>query len=320
MTGLQISATVEEFMRKPEFVQGSVFSYVEKNLMGLDLLPKINADGRSYTYYAEKTSMGSSTKKVKPKEVTASSKFPEIEITRMQSASGMLNRKGYKAVLDRDAILLNKTDDLDRAMRHLGFWLAYDLNTDVFDTLTDGGTADGVSHSDWSGADVNIIDELRQTVNAMDRDGYAYSASDIYLNKDQWVELQEYLFFTDYTSEKQNRLLGWPTPNGDTITIPGLGVDVVKARTGIDAGSLLCLDNDNPAATYYYNVDPMYGSMDITYQTKVDGQVVTKTTQNPGLNVSIYMENDTRLLNIDAWMDYGIGMQEPYAALVGTGI
>lgn len=319
MTGLLISADPNDYMRR-DFIESRVFTYLEPYIMGVDLLPKVNANGRSFTYRSEKSSMASSTDKKTPKKATAVTEFPEIQISRLESSTGLLNRKGFKAVIDRDAINENLTDDVDRAFRFLAYSLAYDLNTEVFSTLYDGGTSSGVSYSDWSTATTNIVDEIRQTKNAMRRTGYAYKATDMYLNETQWEELEKYLFFTDYTDETQNRLMGWPVANGDTIRIPGVGIDVTRVDTGITAGNLLLLDKNNPAATLYYNIDPLFGSASISYETMVDGVKKMVSIPNFGLHINTYIENKSREFNIDAWVDYGIGMKEPYAAITGTGI
>ena len=319
MTGLQVSADSDRYVRR-EFVESKIMTYLEDNLIGLNLIPKIKADARAYVYLQEQSSMGASTAKKDPKTVTASSEFPEVQITRMESKAGMLNKKGFQISLDRDSITQNNTDDLDRAYKNLAFWLASDLNTEVFSTIYGGATADGVSHADWSTASTNPIDELRQVKNAMKRSGYPYRASDVYLNDTQWEELEAYLMFTDYTDTKQSRLFGWPTVNGDSMNIPGLGLDVTRVDTGISAGTLLCLDRNNPAATMYYNIDPKFGSLTIPYETMENGQKVMKSTTNFGLQINSFFEDKTRLQVIQAWFDYGIGVKAPYAALSGTGI
>lgn len=316
---VQISATSERFMRR-EFIESNIFMYLEENLRGLDIIPKYMVDSRSFTWFGEKSSMGASATKKAPKTVSVSSEFPEVEITRMEAKSGMLNRKGFKAILDRDAITQNVTDDLNRAFKNLAFSLASDLNAEVFSTLVNSGTPDGVSHTDWSAVDANVVEDLRLTKNAMKRSGYPYRADKFYVNEEQWEELEGFLFFYDTAGGKQNILMGWPNVDGDTINIPGLGADVTRVDDGIDAGTILTLDSSNPAASMYYNVDPKYGSRSITYPTMVEGRQVYKTVDNIGLHVNVYEENSTRTYHIDTWMDYALPVKFPYAALVGTGI
>lgn len=319
MVGRQVSATSDKYLRR-EYIESAIMSYMENHLVAYDFMPKVQTDSRSFTFFKEESSMGASDKKKKPKSMTASGPFPEIEIARIQAESGLLNKVGYQVVLDEDALTQNVFDDLNRAYKNLAFWIAMEVNAEIFGTLKDAAQTSGASVSDWSDPASNPIEDLRLVRNTMKQEGYPYRGTDFFLNDDQFEELEGYLMSIDAHPDRQSRLFGWPSPRGDTYRVPVIGCDVTRVDEGIDSSELLLLDRANPAGTVYYNVNPRYGSAQISYVSMINDSPQMVTVPNFGLQVHPYFDDEFHLHKIQAWVDMAVGVKAPNAAIKKTGI
>lgn len=319
MVGRQVSATSDKYLRR-EFIESAIMGYMENHLVAFDFMPKVRTDSRSYTFFKEESSMGASDKKKAPKKMTASGPFPEVEIARIQAESGLLNKIGFQVVLDEDALTQNNFDDLNRAYKHLAFWIASDMNSEIFEAIKDEAQTSSATVSDWSDPSNNPIEDLRLVKNTMKQNGYPYRGTDFFLHDDQWEELEGYLMSIDAHPERQSRLFGWPSPRGDTLRVPVIGCDVTRVDTGIDTGNLLLLDRSNPAGSVYYNINPKYGSQEISYVSMVNDAPQVKTVPNFGLQVHPYFDDEFHLYKIQAWVDFAVGIKAPKAAFKKSGI
>lgn len=317
----QVSGQNEKFLRK-EFVVGEVFKIMEPLLPFLEMLPKVKADARAVSYKQETVSASSDTKKKKPRTRTPSAAWTYLDITPMEMKSGLLNKEGFAIRIDEDAIdFTDGVDEIRRAYNKLAFWLAEAHNTAVGTTIkTNATTPTWTPTAVWDNASATPVDDLIKLEEQMEREGYPYRMTDIFVHKTNWYELKGYLTSADIDGTKQKEIYGTPTISGDSINIPVVGSSVHKLLSGIDEGYVLALDANNPAGTIYYNNSPRHSTPKITYPTVVDGRKTTRTVPNFGFNFNQYTDNETHDIVMQFWFDQVTVVKEPYASLYDNGI
>jgi hypothetical protein len=319
----QITGTNARFLTK-ETILSQVFKIMEPDLTFLPMLPKMSAEGsRSITYKSDETNMSSDPGKMKSRIHTVSAKFPEVKIARMTRASALLNEEGISVRIDRDAMnQVQGIDEIARAYSAMGFWAAEYLNTYIAETLVAGATTPTwTPHAVWSADDATPVEDLRLLKYQMRREGYPYKMTNVYVAQDNYAELEGYLTSADISESKQTKMFG--TPTGDlSCYIPIAGATVTGMVSGMSEGSVLALDNRNPAGTIFYNNDPSFSSPSVSYNVTnpVSGTVETRTVPNFGLNTFQYVEDESHDTVIQMWFDQTCVIKEPYAALYDTGI
>lgn len=314
----QVSLSNEKFLRK-EYVVPTVFKIMEPYLAYLDMLPKVETSSRSVKYKQENTSASTDTKKKQPVTRTPSSRFPFVDITSVSIESALLNQEGFAVRIDEDAIQFTEgIDEINRAFNRVGYWLAQDVNTATGSALTGGATTPTWTPvAAWSAATAQPITDLIRLSAQMDREGYPYDMTDVYIQSDNYYELLEYLATVDVDAEKRRTLYGVPDMTAKDIDIPVLGATVHGLKSGITEGNILAMDKNNPAGTIFYNNNPKYSTAKITYQIS-DG--TTQTVPNIGFNYNSYVEDDTHDTVMQFWVDQVTVVKEPYAALYDSGI
>lgn len=317
----QISGTNARFLR-PEFVFPTIFEIMDPYLAFLDILPTIASTTRSVGYVYEDTSADSDPKKKRPAPRAVSTRYPKLDISNPKVTADVLTQKGFAIELDRDSLtMVEGIDNMRRAFNRAGFWLAQAINSEIGETLIARATIPTWNpKSAWNASGATPVDDLVGFRDSMDRDGYAYSMTDVYCHKTNWKELNQYLMNVDITDGKQEKIFGTPTVTSDIISIPILGGDVHKLRTGFDEGSLLGLDRNNPAGTVYYYNDPEFSPLEVTYQTKINNVKTPKTVKNFGISYNQYVDQESRNTVIQFGYDLAVAVKEPYAVLYKTGI
>lgn len=321
-----VTAPNETFLRK-EFYVPRIFEIMEPQLWFLDngmpgMLPIVKSDSKAVTYKKETTSAASDTQKRTPRAKTELAKWTYVNISQMTETSAILNSKGFAVKISRDAIRFTEgVDEIKRAFKRVGYYLAQSINTDITTAIIDGATTpDWTPHAVWSASDATPVDDLIRLEAQMEREGYPYELTDTLIHKTNFTELKAYLTSLDIDGTKQKDIYGQPQISKSKIDIPIIQGSVHKMQSGISEGSVIGLDRNNPCGTIYYNNDPKYSSENITYNTVVDGKVTPKTVPNIGINTHTYEDNESHATIIQLWYDMVTAVQEPYGALYDTGI
>lgn len=291
------------------------------NLAFIDILPTVKADSRSATFKKETASDSSDSKKKVPRAQSPSAKWAFVEISGMETDSALLQKKGVAVRVDRDAQMFTEgIDQIKRAVNRVGFWMAESINTDIANALINGGTLPTwTPAAAWSETTAKPVEDLINLEAQMERDGYPYSMTDVYVNKTNWSELKKYLTAIDVADGKQRDIYGMPKIDKQTIEIPVVD-SVVRKTAGMAEGGILALDRNNPAGTIFFNNDPAYAPQTISFKTVANGQVVKKEVKNFGISMKIYEDQETDDTVIKVWYDLATAVIEPYAALYDTGI
>ena len=316
----QVSLPNDAFLRK-EFVVPRIFQIMEPYLAFLNILPKVKSDSRAIRYKQEAYSSSTDPKKKTPRRISPRSQWTYLDITQMEIKSAILNKEGFAIRIDEDAIQFTEgVDEINRAYNKVAYWLAQHLNTLTATALTDGATdlsTDWTPTAVWSDAGATPVDDLIRLEAQMEREGYPYVMTDIFIHKTNFYEMKAYLTSMDISDRKQKEIYGMPAISRHAITIPVVGSTIHKLLSGgIDEGYILALDAKNPAGTIYYNNNPKYSTEKIAYKTS-EGM---KTVQNIGFNFNRYVDDETHDTVMQFWIDQVCVVKEAYAALYDSGI
>jgi len=314
----QVGLPNERFLNR-EFVIPTVFEIMNPYLAFFDYLPKVKADSRAVKYKTETTSQSGDPKKKTPRTRTPGAKFTYLDISQFTMQTALLDNRGFAIRIDEDAVQYAEgIDEINRAYSRVAYWLGEFLNTEIATTLVAGATSSGVTPtkvwSDLSGGCTPVRDMIAAAA-AMDREGYPYQLSDMFVEKDNFYELQQYLVNVTAGDLKQKEVLGMPVITKDMMTIPAAQCNVRKLKSGLTHGTALCMDGRNPPATVYYNNNPLYAPQQITYQTVINFAKVTQTIDNFGFSFNSYKDPESHDTIMQFWVDFRAVVKEPYAVL-----
>ena len=318
---VQVSGTNDRYLTTSAALP-IIYRIMNPNLIWVDMMPKIKSEERAIEYKYDAYSKSSDPKKETPPIHTESSRFPELDKTRMTSASAILKKQGFSMRVDRDAVTKVKgVNEITEAYETAGFWLAEFINTSMLTALTAGATTPTwTPTATWDSATATPVDDLIKLDAEMDREGYPFRMSDVYVDKTNWYELKSYLTSIDVQEPKQRALYGVPEITKDVIRIPVVGSNVHKVMSGLTHGYALALDQNNPAAEMHYYNDPKYAPPRVSYKTIIDGRETAKTVNNIGVHYHSYEENDTHDTVMQFWYDNITVVKRPYGALYDNGI
>lgn len=318
----QVSMPNDRFLTK-EFVIPTVFEIMNPYLAFFDFLPKVKADSRAVKYKTETTSQSGDPKKKTPRTRTPGSKFTYLDISQFTMQTALLDNRGFAIRIDEDAVQYAEgVDEINRAYSRVAYWLGEYLNTEIATTLDAGATASSVTPTKvWSDmTDGKHVRDLIAMAEAMDREGYPYQQTDVFVEKTNFYELQQFLVNVTAGDLKQREILGMPVITKDMMTIPAAQCNIRKLKSGLTHGTALSMDGRNPAATIYYNNNPQYAPQQVTYQTIIDFKPVTQTIDNFGFSFNSYKDDETHDTVMQFWVDFRAVVKEPYAVLKTTGL
>lgn len=314
---VQISGANERFLQTPVALS-EIMRVMEPDLVFLDKVPFVDSGGETPTYYS-KGNKSADKKKQTPAMKTPSSRFPEVEISRMTKTSAVLNEEGLAVRLDKDAI--KKKSGIDMIMdayQTVGYWMAEYLNSAVYTKLRAGGTDAGVVMTDWGNtANATPITDARKFKNSMKREGYPYRLTDAFVEMVNFNEMEGFL----HESEIQQFRDAAMNAEYSQIILPMEGKPtLVGLQSGITHGDILGIDRFHPAASVFYNNDPQFSTAQISYETMVNGQPSIKTVPNFGLSMHQYFEDDTHDTVLQFWFDQVTVVKDPYGILYDNGL
>ncbi len=319
---MSVSAPNEEFLTK-RFVIPKMYEIMNPLLAWTDVFPMVKTTAPVVAYKQEPTSDSGDTKKEKPKLMTTSGQWTYVNISQFTMKSALLNKKGFAIKIDQDALDYTEgVDEIQRAFRKTGFWIAEDYNDRISAEINASGTALASSWTPtkpWDDPNATPIADLEDLEDCFIREGYPYRLTDVYTHRTNFKEYRKYLTSVDISDWKQENLYGNPKGNSDSIQVPVINTTVHRLLSGISEGSIIALDRNNPGLTIYYNQSPRYSVMTGNYTTMQNGQKISKTLSY-GFNYNRYTDQETHEEVIQLWYDNGPVMIEPYAVATDNGI
>jgi hypothetical protein len=317
---VQISGVNDRFLQAP-VILSEIMRVMDPDLVFDGMIPYVDSGGDPVTYL-QKSNKASDAKKQTPRLMTPSSKFPEVEITRMTKKSAILSEEGLAIRLDKDAI--QKKAGIDMIMdsfQTVGYWLAEYQNARIYSTLRAGGTDAGMTPTSAWGVEATAtpMRDMRIFKNGMKREGYPYRCTDIFVESVNFNEMEGFLTASDIPAYREAAIA---VGNGDAITLPMAGKPTFHGLfSGITHGDVLGLDKNHPGSSLYYNNDPQFSVPTISYETfGFDGVLKAKTVKIFGLSTHRYFEDDTHDTVIQIWFDNVIVVKDAYSIIYDNGL
>lgn len=304
----------DKYLQK-DFVEARIVTMIEPELQWMEFMPKVQVDSKAIWATKEPTTAATDTKRRKPRLRTAGSRFVKIGISNLEEISTTMASFGLEIRIDEDAIRFPEgLDMINRAYTRAAYWLAQEVN-EVIGTalvagvyqLTTGDKFYDKSTPAWSDTtNRKPIGDLQLLLADMERDGYPYELSDVYLHKDNYDEMLAYLMSLSVDQGERQAIWGTPQFKAASIDLPVLGITAHRMRFAVAEGKVLGLDKRFSPATYYYSKNPKYPQA---------------TENNIGFHLYKYEDDDTHDTVFQMWLEYGTLVKEPYAGAYynGTG-
>jgi len=317
-----VSGTVDRYLQKGVALP-LIYEIMEPNLIWADMLKQVPEESNSFMYQYDSTGKSSDTKKQTPAMHAGGAKFPRLDKSRRTTASGLTQQNGFEIAIPRSVIRATNRGvlEIQDAYNSAGFWMAEWCNTNIYSAIDTGSTDSGVTLSPaWSDASATPVDDLIQFAASMDREGYPFRMTDVYINKTGWYELKSYLTSVDIGDLKQKAMYGVPEISTDRMFIPVAGVTVHKVMSGITDGDIIGLDMNNKGAEIHYYNDSAFSTAKVSYKTMVDSKETNVTVPNLGIHFYQYMEDDTKDTIMQFWVENKTVVTKPYGIISDSGI
>jgi hypothetical protein len=253
---------------------------------------------------------------------TPSSKFAEVQISRMTKDTAITHAEGFEIKFDDDALKSPAGADMIMdGYSEVGYWLAEYVNTQVYSTLDAGSTDAGMTPTSvWSTtATATPMMDVLNFKNGFKREGYPYRLTDAFVYSTSLNEMEAFLIGSDLPAYREAVT---NSPLQDAIVLPMEGKPTLHGCfSGVTDGDILGIDRNHPAAAVYYYNDPKYGTPEnVTYETVVNGQPVTKTVQNFGISSHQYFEDKTHDTVVQVWIDFVCKVKDAYGIISDDGL
>lgn len=316
---VQVSGTNARFLQTP-VILSEVMRVMEPELKFINLIPFVNTGGQPVVY-GIKNSKSSDGKKQVPRMTTPSSRFAEVQISRMTKDTAITSSEGLSIRFDSSALQLPAGRDMIMdGLQTVGYWIAESINTNIYSTLDAGSTDAGITPTAvWSATTATPMQDMLNFKNAMKREGYPYRLTDAFTHTNSLNEMEGYLLGSELPAYRDAVI---NAPLQDAIVLPMEGKPVLHGCfSGVTDGDILGIDRRNPAASLYYNNDAEFGTPEsISYETVVNGVTTNKTVQNFGLSSYQYREDDTHDTVVQVWCDYVCKVKDAYGIISDNGL
>ena len=300
-----------------------IYEKAEPYLIWSQFTRPVQEEDNAFLYAYDSTGKASDSKKETPAHAKIGGDFPEIDMSRGAYVPSATESRGFQVRIKREMIRKEPKgiSEVQRAYDTAGYWMAQYMNDSILSAITAGATTPTWTPTAvWSAATATPVDDLIALEAEMDREGYPYSLTDVFVNKTCWYELKRYLTSVDVGDQKQKTLYGVPEINKDQITIPVVGADVWKVKSGLADGYCLGIDRNNPAAETHFYVDPQFATETVEYETIINGERKVVEAQNLGFHFNQWTEKGSEDKILRFWVEHKTVVTEPYAALYDNGI
>jgi len=300
-----------------------IYERAEPFLWATQFVRPIQDDKAAFLYRYDNVGMDADPKKKKPAHALIGGDFPEIDMSRPSVGSGMTESRGFSVRIKRQLIReqAQGINEIQRAYKFAGFWMARYINDNVIDAMKTYTGASMTPTAVWSAAGATPVNDMQVLAAEMDREGYAYSMTDMLVHKDNWYEAIRYLTSIDISEGKQRMFYGLPDIKKDNFTVPISGADLWKIKSGLAEGSFLCIDRNNPGIELHYYVDSKFGTDTVQYETVINGAKTSTTAANVGMHFDTWVEKGSEDTMLKFWVESKPVVTEAYAGLYkSTGI
>lgn len=320
-----VSGTLDRYLQKGVALP-LMYEKMEPYLQWGNWINSLPSDDQAFTYLYDSTGKSSDSKKETPPKHSFPAKFPELDRSRKNITSGVLQEQGFAIRIPRSVILSTargKAEIMD-SFESAGFWMAEAINTSILTVLLacDEG-APMVNNGVWSGATATPVKDLISLGKTMRREGYPFRFTDGFVDEDNWYELANTVTFYDADHESKDKIFGTVDVSKDTIYIPAAKATVHLVMSGMTASNLLALDRNNKGAELHYFNDPEYSTATVSYMSTdadTNGKSKKVTVPNMGIHFQKIFEEDTHDTLLQFWYNNKAVITKQYGFYLGSGL
>jgi hypothetical protein len=294
-----------------------LYERAEPFLLWSQFVRPLQETDAAFIYRYDAVGLSADPKKKQPAHIILGGDFPEIDMSRPTYSSGLTESRGFSVRIKR-VLIRNEPKGISevlRAYKFAGFWMADYLNSNIIAALKGVTTASMTPTAAWSAATASPVDDMIVLEAEMDREGYAYYFTDMFVHKTNWYEMKRYLTSVDVSEAKQRLMYGVPVIKKDQITIPVVGADLWKIKSGLSEGSFLCLDRNNPSTELHYYNDAKFATDTVSYETVIDGTKQMTTAPNIGFHFEQIEDPNNHDTIMKFWVESKAVVTEAYGGL-----
>lgn len=267
-----------------------LYSVALPRLKMLDFVVPIQETSNAFISMVEDTNASNNPKKKKAAPHYVGALLPEIDIAYPKIVSGAIEARGFQMRLPHK--IMRESYGAQRLMmsyKTAGFVLAEMIDANILTAIT--GSASSVSgFGDWDDPTVKPMSQIMDAAHAYKQDGRPYRATDLLLHGDRYFSLLKKIEGMDLAGQN---IYGFPKINTETIEVKTFGTVHDMGSAAIPSEGIM-LDRNNPAIELHYYVDPLIGTHMVEYETlDYNGNKITKSVPNVGINFRSYIEDDT---------------------------
>lgn len=287
-----------ELALHPAFIEGFVSQKLNPTMGVLGLFKPINLEGSKYfEYYSKDTSFEDDILNgilSEPAEIEEDSELPQIQVSGYAKHSGHTVDLGLEMNFTEE--LLNQSSNYDLVLETYkggAYSINRVLNRWAYNGLMANATAETITLNDgaWATSE-KIAEDVMDMQEAIDKLGYHYSLTDMYVGKTSFYGARKYEFAL-----------------GETFTPEDFYGSALHKFDEVDSG-LLGLDMNAQPAKWYYNVDPNHNRL--------------HNDDNPAssiINVHVYDSPKKPFSKtIQMWINVGFAVQKSDAVMYVEGV
>lgn len=282
----------------PAFIEGFVSEKLNPTMGVLGLFKPVNLEGSKYfEYYSKDTSFEDDILNgilSEPAEIEEESELPQIKVSGINKHSGHTVQLGLEMSFTEELLDQPANYDLVTATYEGGAYsINRALNRWAYNGLMNNATADTITLNDgeWYTSE-KIAEDVMDMQEAIDKIGYNYSLTDMYVGKNSFYGARKYEFAL-----------------GETFTPENFYGSALHKFDEVDSG-LLGLDMNAKPAKWYYNVNSKYNRL--------------HDDNNPAssiVHVHVYDSPKKPFSKtIQMWIEVGFAVQKPDAVMYVEGV
>lgn len=272
---------------QPTLLEGVVNKKLEAQLDFHNMFPTVPTDALGFTYFQDTTSAGddiSNGVQAKPSPLLEVGELDEIEMSPIQTKSGIMERYGYELKFSKRQLRQKEVvDEISRGVDRAVFGISRKRNDDIANVIKNinNDVTEAGGYKVWSDPEATPNSDILSFVKASKIEGYPYQLNNLYLHNDNYFELLDYV---------QNVDINWvQSPFQSDIKIPNInGVMIHNAMTSqINEGSYIGTDSRYPGISIYEYLDPDHSKIEGSH---VNVNVIEEEKSPYNTVVEIYTE------------------------------
>lgn len=272
---------------QPTLLEGVINKKMEQQLDFNGMFPEIPTDALGFTYGQDTTSAGddiASGIQAKPSPLLEAAELDEIEMSKIEYKSGVLEGFGYKLTFSKKQLRQSDVvDEITRGVDRAVFGISKKMNDDRLNAIksVNNNVTEVAGAKAWSDNEANPVSDILSFVKASRVEGYPYQLNNLFIHNDNYFELLDYV---------QNVDIPWvQSPFKQGIEVPLINNVMVHNafNTQISEGDYVGTDSRFPGLSIYKYLDPEHSTIE---NSKINVNKIVDEKYPYNTTIEIYAE------------------------------